>query len=381
MVAVLLDSMNTHFDELTDPRRQNANLLHPFSELLTIAISAMICGADNWVAMETFARSKEKWLRSFLTLPNGIPSHDVFNNVFAKLEPLVFERCFIAWAESITSLMPGEVIAIDGKTVRRSHDRSNGRQAIHLVSAWAGENELLLGQVKTEDKSNEIKAIPELLELLTIEGTLVTIDAMGCQKAIAERILSRGADYLLAVKNNQPSLYEAIQDAFFEADDEVFHSQFAEDCVDVGERAHGRQETRRCWVCTDLDVINCDLSVWQGLVAIVVVASERTVNGETTEEYRFYITSRKDTAAYYLTASRRHWLVENQLHWVLDVAFDEDRSRTRKDYGAENLSVLRRIALNLLKREKTEKVGIANKRLRAGWDESYLLKVLSGLAS
>lgn len=381
MVAVLLDSMNTHFDELTDPRRQNANLQHPFIELLTIAISAMICGADNWVAMETFARSKEKWLRSFLTLPNGIPSHDVFNNVFAKLDPLVFERCFIAWAESITSLMPGEVIAVDGKTVRRSHDRANGRQAIHLVSAWAGDNELLLGQVKTEDKSNEIRAIPELLELLRIEGTLVTIDAMGCQKAIAECILSRGADYLLAVKNNQPSLYEAIQNAFFEADDGVFHAQFAEDCVDVGKQAHGRQETRRCWVCTDLNVIDCDLSVWQGLVAVVVVASERTVNGKTTEEHRFYITSRKATAAYYLTASRRHWLVENQLHWVLDVAFDEDRSRTRKDYGPENLSVLRRIALNLLKREKTEKVGVANKRLRAGWDESYLLKVLAGLAS
>ena len=381
MVAVLLDAMNTHFDELTDPRRQNENLRHNFIELMTMAVSAMICGADNWVAMETFARSKESWLRSFLTLPHGIPSHDVFNNVFAKLDPAVFERCFIAWAQSIATLMPGEVIAVDGKTVRRSHDRAKGKQAIHLVSAWAGENELLLGQVKTEEKSNEIIAIPELLELLSIEGTLVTIDAMGCQKAIAEKILSRGADYLLAVKNNQPSLYEAVQNAFFDTEDEAFHRQFADDCMDVGKPAHGRQETRRCWVCSDLNSIDADLSAWQGLAAIVVVASERTVKGKTTEEHRFYITSKKASADYYLAASSRHWLVQNQLHWVLDVAFDEDRSRTRKDYGAENLSVLRRIALNLLKREKTAKVGIANKRLRAGWDENYLLKVMNELTA
>jgi predicted transposase YbfD/YdcC len=353
---------------------------HQFIDILTIALSAIICGCDNWTAVTVFARAKEAWYRTFLELPNGIPSHDVFSEVFAQINSETFEQCFIAWVESISQLLPGEVIPIDGKTLRRSHDHSNSKQAIHVVSAWSTHNELVLGQVKTEEKSNEIKAIPELLELLSLEGSLVTIDAMGCQRKIAEAILGKGADYLLAVKDNQPSLYKAIQDLYFESEEDVFHELFAED-DEQSNKGHGRQETRTCWVCTELDELACDTSAWKGLLALVVIASERTVGDKTTLEHRFYITSKKASASYFIKATRNHWHIENKLHWVLDVAFDEDRCRIRKGHGAENFSILKRVALNLLKQEKTEKVGIANKRLRAGWDEDYLLKVLSGLVS
>ena len=380
MAAVLLDAMNEHFKPLTDPRRQNANIRHRFIDIMTIALSAIICGCDDWVAVTVFAKAKEKWLHTFLELPNGIPSHDVFSDVFAKIDPETFESCFIAWTDSITDLLPGEVIPIDGKTLRRSHDRANSHQTIHVVSAWSTHNALVLGQVKTEEKSNEITAIPELLKLLSLEGSLVTIDAMGCQKKIAEDILGKGADYLLAVKDNQPSLYDAIQELYFETEEEVFHELFAEDDIQSN-KGHGRQETRRCWVCTELDELDCDTEVWKGLLAIVVIASERTVGDKTTLEHRFYITSKKASARYFIDATRNHWHIENKLHWVLDVAFNEDDCRVRKGNGAENFSVLRRIALNLLKREKTEKAGIASRRLRSGWDEDYLMKVLSGLDS
>lgn len=380
MAVVLLTSMSEHFEPLTDPRRQNDNLRHNFVDMLAIALSAVICGADNWVAVTVFARSKEQWLRTFLELPNGIPSHDAFSDMFAKIDPEVFEKCFISWSESISTLFPGEVIPIDGKTLRRSHDKANAQTAIHVVSAWSTRNALVLGQVKTEEKSNEIIAIPELLELLSSKGSLVTIDAMGCQKKIAESILAKGADYLLAVKGNQPSLYEAMQALYFETADDDFHDLFFED-DEQSNKGHGRQETRTAWVCTELEKLDCDTSAWKGLQAIVVIQSQRIVGDKTTVEHRFYITSKLASAAYFIEASRQHWRIENQLHWVLDVAFDEDRSRIRKGFGAENFSILRRLSLNLLKKEKTEKVGIANKRLRAGWDDAYLLKVLSGMAS
>jgi predicted transposase YbfD/YdcC len=380
MTAVLLTSMNEHFEPLTDPRRQNDNIRHNFVDMLAIALSGVICGADSWVAVTVFARSKEAWLRTFLELPNGIPSHDAFSDMFAKIDPEVFEECFIAWAASISTLFPGEVIPIDGKTLRRSHDHRNGQSAIHVVSAWSTRNSLVLGQVKTEEKSNEIIAIPELLKLLSIDGSLVTIDAMGCQKKIAESILAQGADYLLAVKGNQPLLYEAMQALYFETADDTFDELFAEG-DEQSNKGHGRQETRTAWVCKELDKLTYDASVWLGLQAIVVIQSERTLGDKTTIEHRFYITSKLESAAYFIEATRHHWRIENQLHWVLDVAFDEDRSRIRKGYGAENFSVLRRMALNLLKKEKTEKVGIANKRLRAGWDDDYLLKVVAGMDS
>ena len=345
---------------------------------MVIGLCGAICGANDWTAVATFGEAKEAWFKSFLKLPNGIPSPDTFTDVFAKLDPERFERGFISWTSSIAGLLPGEVVAIDGKTLRRSHDKANGQRAIHMVSAWSSSNALVLGQVKTEEKSNEITAIPLLLEMLSLEGSLVTIDAMGCQKAIAESILSKGADYLLAVKDNQPSLYEALEAAFFTADDDVFAQTFS-DPAESDHKGHGREEQRRCWVCTDVAVLAPFVGVWKGLKAMVVMESQRTVEGKTSVAYRLYISSCKASAAYFLNATREHWHIENKLHWVLDVAFREDESRLRQGHGAENFSVIRRVALNLLKKEKTEKTGVANKRCRAGWDHNYLEKVLAGL--
>ncbi len=343
-----------------------------------IALCAAICGANHWTSVATFGRAKESWFRKFLSLPNGIPSHDTFTDVFAKLDPESFEKCFISWVSSLASLLPGEVVAIDGKTLRRSHDQADSKRAIHMVSAWSTSNALVLGQYKTEEKSNEITAIPMLLEMLYLEGSLVTIDAMGCQKAIAESILLKGADYLLAVKENQPRLYEAIDRLFFESDDEVFAESFS-DYAESADKGHGREERRCCWVCYDMSTLQGCAAVWKGLEALVVIESHRTVGDQTTIEHRLYISSSRQSAAYFLKATREHWQVENNLHWVLDVAFREDECRLRKGDGAENFSVLRRIALNLLKKEKTEKTGIENKRCRAGWDQGYLERVLSGL--
>ena len=378
MTNALLDSINDHFSALDDPRRETKNQCHEFVDILVIALCAVISGANHWTSVVTFGQAKEAWFRTFLRLPKGIPSHDTFTDVFAKLDPEQFEQCFIAWVSLLAPLLPGEVVSVDGKTLRRSHDQAASKRAIHLVSAWSSSNALVLGQYKTEAKSNEITAIPLLLEMLSLEDSLVTIDAMGCQKAIAERILAKGADYLLAVKENQPSLYEAIDRLFFDDDEAAFAARFS-DYAESSNKGHGRDEHRRCWVCQDLSDVEALLAVWPGLQAIVVVESHRTVGTTTTIEHRFYITSCRQTAAYFLTATREHWRIENQLHWVLDVAFREDDARVRKGHGAENFAILRRMALNLLKQEKTEKTGIENKRSRAGWDQAYLEKVLTGL--
>ena len=378
MTTALLDSVTDHFATLDDPRRETANQNHEFIDILVIALCAVISGANHWTTVATFGRAKEAWFRTFLRLPNGIPSHDTFTDVFAKIDPEQFETCFIAWVSSLALVLPGEVVAVDGKTLRRSHDKAASKQAIHMVSAWSSRNALVLGQVKTDEKSNEITAIPLLLEMLSLEGSLVTIDAMGCQRKIAEQILSKGADYLLAVKENQPSLYEAIDKLFFDPDDETFAARFS-DHAEQTDKGHGRIEYRQCWVCQELALLATFTALWPGLKAIVGVESQRTVNGETAIEHRLYITSCAQTAAYFLAATRAHWHVENRLHWVLDVAFREDESRLRQGDGAENFSVLRRMALNLLKREKTEKIGIEGKRCRAGWDQDYLEKVLAGL--
>lgn len=378
MSCALSESIEEHFSKLDDPRRETKNQRHEFVDIVVIGLCGAICGANDWTAVATFGEAKEGWFKTFLKLPNGIPSHDTFTDVFAKMDPDQFEKGFISWTSSIASLLPGEVVAIDGKTLRRSHDKANGKRAIHMVSAWSSSNALVLGQVKTEEKSNEITAIALLLEMLSLEGSLVTIDAMGCQKAIADSILSKGADYLLAVKENQPSLYEAIEAAFFAADDEAFAQTFS-DTAESYDKGHGRQEQRRCWVCADLTALAAFVRVWKGLKAIVVMESQRTVDGKTSVEYRLYISSCKASAAYFLKATREHWHIENKLHWVLDVAFREDESRLRQGHGAENFSVIRRVALNLLKRENTQKIGVANKRCRAGWDQGYLEKVLAGL--
>ena len=379
MSHALLDSVTDHFADLDDPRRQTANRRHEFGDILMIALCAVIGGANHWTLVARFGRAKEAWFRTFLSLPNGIPSHDTFSDVFAKLDPEQFETCFIEWVSAMAPSLPEEVVAVDGKAMRRSRDRANGGEASHLVSAWSTANSLVLGQLGCDRKSNEITAIPALLALLELEGALVTIDAMGCQRKIAQRIVEKGADYLLAVKENQPSLCEGIGEAFLDTDRERVAGRF-EDYAEQSNAGHGRLERRRCWVSGDKALIEGFSEDWTGLASVVVIESERTLGeGPTTLDRHWFISSRKGTAAYFLAAKRAHWQVENGLHWVLDVAFREDESRVRKGDGAENMSVLRRMALNLLKREKTDKGGVEAKRCRAGWDEQYMHTVLAGL--
>jgi len=368
------------FSELRDPRVDRTKR-HELVDILAIAICAVVCGADSWVDVEEFGQAKEGWLRTFLELPNGIPSHDTFGDVFSCLDGEQFEACFRRWMQGISQLRPGEVIAIDGKTLGRSHDKAVGKGAIQMVSAWASANQLVLGQRKVDEGSNEITAIPELLAVLAIEGCLVTIDAMGCQREIAEQIVDRGGDYLLALKGNQEELYEDARLLF----DDLQRSQFKaykHDYAQTVEKDHGRLEIRRCWTIADADCLGYfgESWGWKGLRKVVKVEAERRYGGERMVESRYYLSSSMQDAAKMLAASRHHWGIENSLHWVLDVAFQEDDSRVRKGHGAENLAILRRIALNLLKQETTTQVSIKAKRLKAGWSEAYLRRVLSGLS-
>lgn len=371
-----VSTIDEHFNSLEDPRKQNANLLHDFKDILVISISAIISGADNWVAVVEFGKQKFEWLSTFLSLENGIPSHDVFSSVFSMISTNQFQECFVSWVNSICDLFPGEVVAIDGKTLRRSHDKSLGLKAAHIVSAWANKNKMVLGQVKTSEKSNEITAIPELLNMLQLEGCLVTIDAMGCQKKIVESIITKGADYLIAVKDNQPKLFTEIKSAFKSGDSTEYvgvDCDFSES-IDDG---HGRVAERRCWVLRNY---SSERTIeWDSLVSIVMIESTRIVDEITTIDYRYYITSTTREAKYILEATQEHWGIENSLHWVLDIAFREDEKRNRKGNGAANFSILRHIATNLLKKDKS-KLGIANKMLKAAWSDTYREKLLSGLS-
>jgi predicted transposase YbfD/YdcC len=366
-------SIAAHFSKLTDPRIHRTRL-HSLHEILVITICAAICGADNWAHVELFGRSKESWFRSFLDLPNGIPSHDTFGRVFAALDHEQFRQCFIDWAASIAQISQEEIVAVDGKAIRRSFDAASGRAPIHMVNAWAASTGIALGQLATDSKSNEITAIPKLLELLSIRGCIVTIDAMGCQKAIAEQIVNQGGDYVLALKGNQGTLHDEVIKYFewaLKGGPDVPPMHYTE-TVDGD---HGRIETRRHWIANDVEW--CAELGWKGLSSIAMLESERTVGDKTSMERRYYISSLQDERSQSIPhAVRAHWGVENQLHWVLDVAFREDDSRARTGNAAENLATIRQIALNLLKQEKSLKVGVAGKRLKAGWDESYLLKLL-----
>jgi predicted transposase YbfD/YdcC len=365
-----------HFSELEDPRRYNRrHLLH---DIVVIAICAAICGADDWVAVADFGRTKQSWFEKFLELPHGIPSHDTFGDVFKLLDPEQFQRCFIQWVQAVNEVAEGQVVPIDGKKLRRSHDKTLGKNAIHMVSAWASENHVVLGQVKVDDKSNEITAIPQLLDLLEISGCIVTIDAMGCQKAIARKIVEeKNAYYALALKANQGGLFEDVKGLFERAQEMGF-----ENCEyhRTEEKGHGRLEIRECWTLSDPKYLASirSLAGWCGLQTVIMVKSTRFIADKKSEEDRYYIASLSDDAKQALGAVRGHWGIENKVHWVLDIAFREDECRIRKGNGAQNFAVLRHIALNLLKQEKTAKCGVKNKRLKAGWDESYLLKVLSG---
>lgn len=372
-------SIDKYFSNLEDPRVERTRL-HKLLDILVIAICAVICGANNWEEVELFGNSKRTWFETFLELPNGVPSHDTFWRVFARLDPEQFQQSFVAWIAAVSTVTQGQVVAIDGKTLRRSHDRQLGKDAISMVSAWAAANRLVLGQVKVNEKSNEISAIPELLLILEIAGCIVTIDALGCQKEIAEAIVDRQADYVLALKENHGQLHEDVVKLFADLEQSQYRAYPYSEARTVN-KGHGRIEIRRCWVIGDPETIRYlrGASDWKKLHAVVKVQAERRIGAEVTVHERYFLTSLADEAKALLQTIRTHWSIENSLHWVLDIAFREDESRIRKDHGAENFAILRHIALNLLKQERTTKASIKGKRLKAGWDEDYLLKVLSGL--
>ena len=363
-----------HFSELTEPR--SGKVTHPLLNIVTIAVCAVICGADDFVAIAEFGRVKRKWLAKFLDLTNGIPSHDRFNQVLAAIRPAEFEKCLLSWISGLHEITAGQIVAIDGKTLRRSYDRGSSKSAIHMVSAWASANHISLGQVVVDEKSNEITAIPKLLQMLEIKGSLVTIDAMGCQVQIAQKIVDQQADYVLATKGNQPTLFNGVVNHFAThlADPNVFKGRGFHRTT---EKAHGRETEREYFVCAVPDDLP-DRSRWPKLKAIGMTVNRTLRDGKETIEGRYYILSRKLTAKQFAEAVRTHWSIENNLHWQLDVTFGEDQCRLRKGHADTNVSLLRRHALSLLKNERTAKVGIKNKRLSAGWNEDYLLKVLFG---
>lgn len=370
------ENIAKHFRELTDPRTGNAKR-HIFIEILIIAICAVICGADGWNDVELYGKNKKDWLKTFLKLPKGIPSHDTFGRVFALIKPEEFQKHFIEWIKAIEKLTAGQVVAIDGKQLRRSHDHDAGKAAIYMVSAWATTNQVVLGQRKVDDKSNEITAIPELLKLLDLAGCIVTIDAIGTQTEIVKTIVDGGADYLLSVKENQGNLFDDIQ-YLFEVDAAKGFDQVSHSYTQKVNKGHGRLETRECWaidVEEYLDYLR-KRERWPGLKSIVRIIAKREIGEKIEIQMSYFITSLPADAQSILKVKRGHWKIENQLHWVLDIAFREDESRVRKDHGPENFAVLRHMALNLLKNEKSAKGGIHAKRLQAGWNNDYLLAIL-----
>jgi predicted transposase YbfD/YdcC len=372
-----LSSFQTHFAEIEDPRVERTRR-HKLLDIIVVAMCAVICGADDWVDVEAWGNAKLDWLRQYLPLPNGIPSHDTFGDVFSRLKPEQFETSFLGWVQAVMGASGEPVVAIDGKTLRGSHDRGRGKSAIHLVSAWASANQLLLGQVKVNEQSNEITAIPVLLETLALGGAIVTIDAIGTQKPIARTIIDQGADYVLAVKENQGHLHDDVVATFEEAEARQFE-HVPHTYAKTTNKGHGRIETRECWVIERLDYLEALRTAedWSALRSLIMVRAERRLGEQVSVERRYFISSRADPAERQLAVIRSHWGIENELHWCLDVAFGEDGSRIRKGDGAQNFSFLRRLALTLLKRDKTAKGGLKVKRHKAGWDTAYLIKVLA----
>lgn len=372
-----LDSIRTHFGTLDDPRVDRTKL-HLLLDIIVIALCAILCGADTWVEVEDFGKAKLKWFRKFLDLPNGIPSHDTFGDVFARLDPEQFQTCFLEWVQAVVLLAQGQVVALDGKALRRSHDHRLDKDAIRMVSAWASANRVVLGQIKVDEKSNEITAIPALLQVLDLAGCIVTIDALGTQTEIAELIVQCEADYVLPTKDNQGQLHEDVVATFAEAKAQQFQT-VPHDYAATTNGGHGRIETRECWTIDRPDYIEAlrTATKWAGLRSIAMVRATRRTESGLSVQTRYYISSLPSQAQRILSATRAHWGIENEVHWVLDVAFREDECRVRKGAGDQNLAVLRHMALNLLKQEKTAKIGTKAKRLKAGWDETYLYRVLA----
>lgn len=375
-------SILEYFAELPDPRRDTQNKRHELLDIIAIAILATICGAEHFTEMEEWGEANEEWLRSFLKLPNGIPSHDTFGHVFARLDSTEFKKCFAAWVESIRTATAGEVIPLDGKTMRRSGNKGEG--AVHIVSAWASRNRLTLGQVKVDEKSNEITAIPELLQLLYLKGCIVTIDAMGTQKEIAKAICEKEADYVLALKDNQPNLRAEVE-GIFEAElaqrkkeesSKKPRSAAAADFIETIDNNHGRRETRRVWRLQAPEFL-LNKEAWHSLKSLIMVEAIREVSGQVSTERRYYIASLAPNAELAADVVRSHWTIENSLHWVLDLAFREDDLRVRAGNAPENLALIRKLTHNLLQQEKTLKRGIKTKRRKAGWDRNTCSKFLT----
>jgi predicted transposase YbfD/YdcC len=374
MNSSAVTTLKSHFEQIHDPRAQHS-IDHLLIDIVMITICAVICGADSWGEVENYGIAKQAWLKTFLELPNGIPSHDTIERLFARLRPEQLQQCFLNWVQAAFEISGGQLIALDGKTLRGSYERGGKRGMIHMVSAWASQNRIVLGQRKVNEKSNEITAIPELLQVLDLAGAVVSIDAMGCQTAIAEQIVAQQGDYVLALKGNQGDLFEDVTQLFEQARQQAFLG-IEHDYYETQGQGHGRIETRRYWVMGNTDYL-VGAERWAKLTTIGCVESQRQIGDTLTCENRYYLLSLPLDAQLFAAAVRGHWGIENQLHWILDVAFREDQSRATAGYSGENLAVIRHLALNLLTQEKSAKGGTHAKRLKAGWDDQYLVKVLA----
>lgn len=370
-IRMLFESL----EKIQDPRIER-HKQHRLIDILVIAICAMICHADGWEDIEEFGLAKQAWFETFLELPNGIPSHDTFRRVFILLDADQLKASFLSWISEAVSLSQGRLVNIDGKQLRGSRNQAQGKRALNVVSAWSAENSLVLGQVKCAEKSNEITAIPELLQMLELAGSIVTIDAMGCQKEIVKQIADKEADYVISLKSNQGNLHKDIKD-YLDFAERIQFNDVKHDYFQTLEKGHGRIETRRCWVTQEVDWLAQQGAQWKNLRSVVMVESIREViGGARSVERRYFISSLGANAEQLLRAVRGHWAIENELHWCLDISFREDECRVREENAAENLAIIRHLGMNLLKQEKSSKRSIKGKRLKAGWDESYLLKVL-----
>jgi predicted transposase YbfD/YdcC len=371
-------SIAEHFRTLEDPRIERTKK-HLLLDILVIALCTLLTGGEGFQDMELFGKSKQAWLQTFLALPHGIPSHDTFGRVFARLNPEHFQACFLSWTRAVAQLTQGALVSLDGKTVKASFDRATASSPLHMLSAWCSDNGgLVIGQTKTDSKSNEITAIPDLLQLLAIKGCIVTIDAMGCQTAIAEQILAQGGDYLLTLKGNHRKASAAVKQHFHQEIEHNLLWREEDNFFDAFDDSHGRLVRRRVWTMTDLALLP-ELAKWPGLQAVIAVETIRTAHqhAPVTSDYRFYISSLVRSATTFGTMIRQHWDIENKLHWSLDVTFNEDRCRIRKDYAAANMVAVRHMALNLLRQEHSHRMSLRQKRLLCGLDEHYLLTVLS----